>query len=90
MEQTKVVFTYHAMDRVQERFPEVTKIAVMKAIKNPSDWMRSQIDFKSGTNKGDGVKLKVDLKVEERRMKVVTIKKVEENRPTYIVLSVHA
>lgn len=85
----KIVFTYHAMDRIAQRFPEITKFALRQELIDPSKWVRSTVDHRSGGNLGDGLKLKVDLRVKERNIKAVVIKKVEEGRPTLVVLSAH-
>ena len=88
MSQMKVVFTYHAMDRISQRFPEISQIAIGQEIEDPNNWLMSEIDHLSGGNKQDGVKLLVTLKVMGRQLKVALKKKVEENRPTLIILSV--
>lgn len=89
MTDTKVVFTYHAMDRVTQRFPEISQASIHNEVKDPNNWLMTQFDYLSGGNKQDGVKMIVTLKVLGRQLKTTLIKKTEENRPTLIILTVH-
>lgn len=85
----KVVFTYHAMDRIVQRFPEISQLAIYKEVKDPNNWLMTQFDQLSGSNQSDGVKLLVTVKVMGKQLKIALKKKVEQNRPTLIILSIH-
>lgn len=84
----KVVFAYHSMERLEERGFHISRIAIAKELRDPNNWLMNRVDQQSGGNKGDGVKLIITLKVDDVRLNVVAIKKVEENRPAYIITTV--
>lgn len=85
----KVVFTHHCFDRLMQKLPDLSALSVRPVLANPSNWLTREFDNLYGDNKRDGVKMRVTIRVDGKLLKAVVVKKVEEGRPTYIVLTVH-
>lgn len=83
-----VVFTYHAMERIEERFPEISQGAITVELQDQRNWLMSQMDQCYGRNKQDGLKMIITIEAKERKLEAVVIKKIERNKPTLVVLSI--
>lgn len=86
----KIIFTPHSLQRLQERYPFMSRYQVYKALTNPAEWLdRPENDEQSGGNKGDGRKVKIRLKIDGIRCTAIAILKVEGGRNTMVIPSVH-